>query len=318
MKGVFPNLAGQHGLATRAQLRVLGWGNRAIARWGRTVGQQAYPGVFAAHNGPLDRGQLIAGAALWAGHRALLTGVAALELRGFCPPGEATILRFLVMAPAWCARAGDARIVRTRRPLPQPDYIGCIPVAPFERALLDAARYREFSRLRVRALTIKALQGGWVTPEALIREIQSGRRNETRAVRLGVRDFLRGAWSLPEVWLAKVVSAAGLPPMLVNPELRTPSGQLIGVPDGYFDAAGVAVQVHSREFHSGEDADGADRWSRTVERDGDYAAHGVLVVGVAPRALRDAPARFLQQVASAIASRQGRPPPDVVVCRRQL
>lgn len=316
MERVFPDLVGQRSLATRAQLRALGWTTKAIACWSRTRGQEAYPGVIASHNGRLDRTELLAGAALWAGERALLTGVAALEVRGFCPPGEALVFRFLVMAPAWCAAAGWARIVRTRRPLPLPDYVGCIAVAPFERAILDAARYREFSRARMRALTIKALQAGWVTPSALLREIRGGRRNETRAVRLGVGDFLRGAWSLPEAWLAKVVSAAGLPPMLANPELRTPTGRLIGTPDGYFEASGVAVQVHSREFHSGEDAEGADRWVRTVQHDGDYAAHGVLVVGVAPRALREAPGRFLQQVASAIASRRGRPPPDVIACRR--
>ena len=310
---LFPEIPGQRGLATRAQLHALGWSDKVIARWSSTRGQQVYPGVFAAHNGPLGRTELIAGAALWAGDRALLTGLAALEVRGFCRPGEATCLRLLVFAPAWCASAGDARIVRTRRPLPIGDPVGCVQLAPFERALLDAARYREFSRTRARALTIKALQGGWVTPQALGAEVDGGRRNETKAIRLGIEDYLSGAWSLPEVWLADVVKAADLPAMLANPELRTPDGRLIGTPDGYFASAGVAVQVHSREFHSGEDAEGADRWEQTVARDGDYAAHGILVVGVAPLALRDAPGRFLRQLSSAIAARVGRPLPDVVV-----
>ena len=55
-----------------------------------------------------------------------------------------------------------------------------------------------------------------------------------------------------------------------------------GVPDGYFPTCGVALQVHSEAFHSGTDADGKDRWSATVEKDGTMAEHGVIVVPITP------------------------------------
>ena len=117
--------------------------------------------------------------------------------------------------------------------------------------------------------------------------------------------------SLPEAWLAELIETAGLPRMLPNPELRTADGRLIGRPDGYFPAHGVAVQVHSREFHSGEAADGTDRWARTVEHDSDYAAHGILVVGVAPTTLRDDPERFLRRLVSTLEVAGRRPLPLV-------
>ncbi|MFT3877391.1 MAG: hypothetical protein QM708_13360 [Propioniciclava sp.] len=55
--------------------------------------------------------------------------------------------------------------------------------------------------------------------------------------------------------------------MLANPTLTTTDGRRIGIPDGYFPDAGVVVQVHSRVFHDGVDADGHDRLAVTLERD---------------------------------------------------
>ena len=147
-------------------------------------------------------------------------------------------------------------------------------------------------------------------------ELRAGPRNHTKALRLGIDDFAHGAWSMPEAWLTRVVGRSGLPPMLNNPDLLTPDGSFIGAPDGYFTSAGVAVQVHSREFHSGEDAHGADRWAATVEHDADYAAHGILVVGVVPTTLRDAPDRFLRRLSSAVSSQAGRPLPKVIAIPR--
>lgn len=85
---------------------------------------------------PPARDVLLRGASIWAGHRALLTASGALEVRGFLKPGQARALVFLVPAPAWCTQAGPdaiARIVKTRRPMPEAETVRGIPLAPFAR-----------------------------------------------------------------------------------------------------------------------------------------------------------------------------------------
>ena len=253
------------------------------------------------------------GAALWAGESALLTGLAGLTAHGLGRPFTQPAIRFLVFAPSWVRSAGVASLVRTTRPLPEATKVGLLSVAPPARCLLDAARYREASPQRLRGLTIKALQKRLLTRSEVLAEIRGGRRNHTKAVRDGVADFGQGAWSLPEAWCRELVVQCDLPPMLPNPRLTTLAGDFIGRPDGYFPDAGVAVQVHSREFHDGEDADGVDLWARTVAHDADYAAHGILVVGVAPSDLREMPGRFIRQLRGAIESRRGLPAPRVLV-----
>lgn len=316
VKRDFPDIPGQHGLATRAQLLARGWSYATIDRYVHNVGREPFHSIIAPHAGPLDRLTVLTAAALWAGPAALLTGAAALECRGFLPLGEASGFHFLIAAPGWCAESHVARRIRTRRPMPAGDEVGAIRLAPFTRSLVDMARHRECSRTRARALTLKALQRKLVTADELRAEIRAGRRNDTKAVRLGIDDYVGGAWSLPEAWLSRVVGRGRFPTMMTNPDLLTPEGEFIGAPDGYFESAGVAVQVHSKEFHSGEDADGTDRWASTVEHDSDYAAHGILVVGVVPTTLRDAPERFLRRLSSAISSQAGRPLPRVVAVPR--
>lgn len=316
MRRFFPDLPGQAGLCTREQLKSAGWTKAAIAHLTATVGRELYRDVFVSHRGPLDAWTNLVGAQLWAGPHAWLTADAALAARRIVDLGRVSTIRFLVPSPHWCAVSGNAMLVRTRRAFPAPERRGVLSLVPLPRALLDASRYETFSRSEIRALTIKVLQRGLTTPGALTDELKGGRRNWTKAVRQGLDDFQTGAWSLPEVWLGRICRQAGLPPLLQNVELRTLSGELIGVPDGYFADQGVAVQVHSRQYHDGEDDLGADLWERTVEHDSDFAAHGITVVGVAPTTLRDAPSRFLVRVTGALSAQQGRPRPQVVIGRR--
>lgn len=307
----FPTHADQLGLVTRAQLLESGWTYKTVRHLAGGLGQEPFPGVYANHTGPLDRRHLVAAAAMWAGPVALLTGAANLEVRGLCS-AEGHLLRFLTPTPHRCPPTSGATIVRTHRPLPIAERSGVLRLAPVARALVDTGRFREYSPSRLRALTIKALQRGCLTAEQLDEELRAGRRNNTKAIRLGLRDFTQGAWSLPEVWLQDAVVGVGLPPMLMNPRLHTLSGDFIGVPDGYFPSAGVGVQVHSREHHAGDGPNFASMWEQTVERDGRYAAHGILLLGVAPTTLRDHPGMFLDNVRSAISSQVGRPLPPVV------
>ncbi len=311
MRHQFPVIPAQSCLATREQLRDVGWSQSAIRHLLRTVGQEPFPGVVLPHRGRLDERDRVMALALWAGPAAVLTGAAALAHRGVRLPRPPSTRRYLVLGPARCRKVPGVQIVRTKR---MPLYAaGIVQVAGVARSLVDAGRYREYSREDLRALTISVLQNRHSTPAAVSAELAGGRRNGTAAVRRGLRDYQTGAWSAAEVWLRRVVRRHSLPSMLANPTLFTHRGERIGTPDGYFADAGVAVQVHSRAHHSGLDENGNDRWESTVEADSAFSARGILVVGVAPTTLRDAPKRFVDRLIAAIRSQRGRTPPDVVV-----
>ncbi|TBT95938.1 hypothetical protein [Propioniciclava tarda] len=194
---------------------------------------------------------------------------------------------------------------------------GCVAYASAVRALVDAGRYCELDAAGMRALAIRLLQSGDVAEGELATELTAGRLNHTLPVRTGLRDFVTGAWSLPEAWLAQLVRGRGLPAMAHNVTLSTLDGRRIGTPDGYFLKAAVAVQVRSRQFHTGLDDRGRDRWEETVEQDGAYAAAGILCLGVTPTTLRGEPDRLLERCASALRSRTGSAIPAIRVGERQ-
>ncbi|MFK5645131.1 hypothetical protein ACI3ET_01265 [Ornithinimicrobium sp. LYQ121] len=93
-------------------------------------------------------------------------------------------------------------------------------------------------------------------------------------------------------------------------------GEVVGTPDGYIEDAGVVVQVHSRQFHQGIDDQGGDTWARTVEKDGDFVAAGVRVVGVTPWTLYSRPARFVTRLRKIVALGLAGPRPAVRVMPR--
>lgn len=63
----FPDIFGQRGLATRAQLRRSGWTPSAVRHALATSWQEPAPEVFAAHRGALDADTRLVAAALWLG-----------------------------------------------------------------------------------------------------------------------------------------------------------------------------------------------------------------------------------------------------------
>lgn len=93
---------------------------------------------------------------------------------------------------------------------------------------------------------------------------------------------------------------------LLNPTLTTVDGTRIGTPDVFFPRAGVAGQVHSRQHHSGYADDGTDLWSLTVEKDGAFTDHDLIVVGVTPRSLARRPDAVLDRFLRVVARNLGR------------
>lgn len=270
IKAVFPDVAGQRGLATVAQLIEAGWTASALRHARATAWQEPKPRVVTPHRGPLDADTRLVAAGLWASTDAVLTGSVALNRLGLQtgPLREATVV---IPEKGRARRHGQTRTVRSTRAPEVAARVGPVTVAAAARAVTDAAVYEQRGAHDLEHLTISVLQRGLTTPAALESELWERPRARVAPVWKGLDGFAGGgAWSRPEVTLrAEIEGAGGFPPLLTNCRLvSTTDGTVIGVPDGYIEEAGVAIQVHSRQHHQGLDDEGGDRWARTVERDG--------------------------------------------------
>lgn len=302
----FPQIDGQFGLATRAQLTAAGFTRAAVRHAAKRDWQQVRPGVFASHRGPLDAETRLAAAALWAGPHAVLTASLALHRHGF-EQADTEEAIFLVPVTARGRQDGRVRTVRTSRAVRVALHLGCVMVASIERSLVDLANLEAIPADDLKALTLSALQRRRTTCERLEGELDVAPRKGTAPVRRAAEVFARGAWSMPEAAFGDLVAQAPeLPTMLQNVTLRTPEGEVLGTPDGFFPEAGVAVQVHSREFHSGYAEDGTDLWSATVEGDGVYPEHDVICIGITPRSIYQRPEQTLERIRTVVLRNVGR------------
>jgi len=135
---------------------------------------------------------------------------------------------------------------------------GVIRVAPLPRAVADAARAARSERTAT-AIVIEAFQRNLVRPAELEHELGAGARRGSGILRRAIATARIGAWSVAEVDLLDLLGTSlALPHAWPNPELRAPDGTVLPTPDAWFDDVGLAVQVHSAQYHSAP----AD-WDRT-------------------------------------------------------
>jgi hypothetical protein len=280
-----------------------------------------FPGVYAVRSDELDESTVLVAAALWAGPRAALTGMVGLRELGLVVRSTAEAL-FVVPERCRARRASYAgrgvRVVRTSRTIRASHGASGVPVVAAARALADTAVHQPPPTGEVEALTIAALQRGLCSAEDMATELQRRPRAAVQELSTGLDAFLDGAWSRPEAVLRQHVEASDLPEMLSNVRLFAPDGVYVGTPDGYFPTAGVVAQVHSRAHHQGTNAQGGSKWAATVEKDSDYAAAGLLVVGVAPWTLHQAPGTFIQRLRRAVQQGVARPVPPITVKDRPI
>ncbi|WP_299451057.1 hypothetical protein [uncultured Serinicoccus sp.] len=310
----FPSLPGQRGLATHAQLQEAGWSTAQIRHRRSTTWQTAYPRVVAPHRGPLDEDTLLAAAALWAGERAVLTGRMALRQWGLRVPGIERAF-FLVPESARARRHGDLEVVRTSRPVPAAKRLGVVALTSPCRSVAEAAARERVSGEDLERLSIAVLQRGLATPHELDLELWHRPQAEVAAARRGLDAFRDGAWSRPEAALRQVWdSRPDLPALQTNVGLvHVPTGHFLGCPDGFVEALGLVLQVHSRQFHQGIDDRGGDRWATTVEKDGAMVGVGLRVLGVTPWTLYRRPGSFMGRVEDLVRLGPPAPKPEVRV-----
>lgn len=142
---------------------------------------------------------------------------------------------------------------------------------------------------------IRAVQERRVRLDDVSHWVEARRPNGRVLLRGAVTEAASGAWSVPEADLATVLRTSRvLPPVWLNPELYDMDHRRLTTPDIWIDDVGMAVMVHSREFHGG-----VLSWDATVEADSDLAELRVVVLGVTPTAIARRPDDVLRRVEQA-------------------
>lgn len=305
--------ASQDGLIRRAQLVQLGVSRSGISRLTRSGGpwQRLLPATyFVPRSEPTPRDRELA-ALMYAGADSVLTGHATLRHCGmrYAPSESADpTLHALIPYERTVASRGFVRIERTKR-MPTPLLLHGVRLAPLPRALFDATRHCSDQRL-VRAVLMEALQNRRVTPAQIEAEFDAGQRRWTALARDVVREFRTGSASAPEAELRQTWESRSLPPMTWNATLLSHEGEFIAETDAYDDSCGMALEMESREFHSGL------RWDQGLARLRLLASYGIVVVPVTPQQFRSDPDQVLREILAVRASLHGRPPPPVRVVAR--
>jgi hypothetical protein len=303
----------QYGLITTAQLTDLGVPRSTIEWHERQVGGMfsfLLPGVHrfepAVAVTPI---QHLAGAQLYAGPDAVISGAARLRRRGVKAAfrsayGAQDSVHVLV--PHGCKRASrDFVTIERTRSMPPAVPDGLLRLAPIHRAVLDASR-RCGDEEAVRALIFEVVQRRLASPEALNDELLKGQRRGSRFPRLALEAVFAGARSFPEGELRDLLVGAGLGRMLLNPRLTLPDGTFLADPDAYDPETGVVLEIDSREHHFG-----VEQWEATMERHARMTAAGLRVLHAPPSRMDKEPDVVLAEVWAAIRAASGHPAPNV-------
>jgi hypothetical protein len=259
--------------------------------------QRLCPGVYLTSREEPTVDQLDIAALIYAGSRSLITGRAALRRYGVLP-ADSHLIDVLVPATARPGDFGKIRIHRTRR-MPRMFWTqGLIRIAPMARAVTDAA-LGATSRRDMRAIVAVGVDRGRCGVADLVTELDQSRLRNTGLLRLVIAEVERGIRSAPEGDLMDLVKRSELPEPLYNPSLYI-GDVFLAKPDAWWEAAGVAAEVDSREYHF-EEAD----WERTMQRHARMTAAGIMVLHFTPRRIRTQPDQVVAEIRATL--RKGAP-----------
>jgi very-short-patch-repair endonuclease len=263
--------------------------------------QRLLPGVYLIVTGSPTRRQHEIAALQYAGPDSVLTSTAALAHHGIRVRERDPLI---VLVPAGKARSsrGFVRIWPTTR---MPEFVftdGAVRFAEAARAVADAAR--ELGSLReVRAVAADAVQRRRCRIDQLAEELARGPVRRSAWLRRTLAEVADGVRSAAEADLRDLIRAHGLPPPLFNARLYI-GPEFLAVPDAWWPAKGVVVEVESREWHlSPED------WDRTLRRSTRMSALGINVMHFTPQRIRTEAAAVAAEIRSAL--QDGRPRPAV-------
>jgi hypothetical protein len=259
------------------------------------------PGVYATTNGVVSPEQREMAALLHAGGLGVITGAAAVRRHHLRCSGLNQV-DVLVPTGVRVHSVGFVRIIRTAR-MPDETYsTRQLRFAPLNRAVADAAR--GMSRLSdARAVVAEAVQRGRCDIPSLVRELDDGPSAGSRFYRIALREVSDGVRSAAEADLKTLIDRSNIEKPLYNASLYTADGTFLGIADAWWQRAGVAAEVDSREYHlSPED------YERTTERHNRMAAHGINVLHFLPSAVRRKSPSVLADLRAAVEIGNRRPP----------
>jgi hypothetical protein len=261
--------------------------------------QRLLPGVYLATVSPASAEQREIAALLYAGPRSVLTGLAALRRNGLRAAAPSVID---VVMPA-DAKRQSVGFVRVQRSTRMPADVCVRGEARFvlpARAVADAARRMRSTR-DVRALVAGAVQEQWCSVEQLNTELEQGPAAGSAPLRAALAEVQAGVRSAPEGDLRALIQRGKIPPPVYNARIYD-GLELVAVVDAWWEEAGVAAEVDSREYHYS-----VDDWQRTMARHDRLVAHGVLLLHFTPKQIRTEPEEVAAQIRAALASGQQRP-----------
>jgi hypothetical protein len=294
-------LTRQYQVISRRQVMAHGMTASALRQRLRVGGpwQRLLPGVFLAVTGTPTAEQRNVAALLYAGSGSLITGSAAVRLRGVTTPAS-SVIDVLIPATRQRRNAGFVRIHPTARMPEEVITMGPVRLAPLARAVADTAR--DLSRLSdIRALVAAVVQQEKCWPAELAAELRAGPVQGSALFRVAVSDVCDGVRSSPEADLKDLVRRGKIPEPLFNPSLYA-GDEFIGRPDAWWKKGGVAAEVDSRAYHlSPQDHE------RTLKRDARMAAHGITVLHFTPHQIRTEPVAVIAAIRSALAAASSRP-----------
>jgi hypothetical protein len=263
------------------------------------------PGIYATTTGDVTPDQRAMAALLYAGPRSVITGATAVRRHRLRCAG---LNEVDVLVPAEVRRqsASFVRVFHTTR-MPKTFYsTGQIRFTLVPRAIADAAR--GMTRLSdVRAVVAEAVQHRRCSLEVLISELNEGPVVGSRFYRIALGEIGDGIRSSAEADLRELIDRSDLETPMYNPQLYAADGTFIGMPDAWWQRAGVAAEVDSRQYHlSPEDHE------RTTMRHNRMEARGISMLHFLPSTLRSNAPAVVRDLRGAIEAGNGKPPIPIV------
>ncbi len=300
-------LSQQYNVIARHQALVCGVTASALKHKLRNGGpwRKILPGVYVTVTGPATVDQREMAALLFAGPRAVITGAAAVRRHRLQCAG---LNEVDVLVPVEVRRqsAGFVRIQHTAR-MPENVWSTCgIRFVPLARAVADAARVmKRFED--VQAVVCEAVQRGRCSLDDLIAELDSGPTPGSRWLREALAEISAGIRSLAERDLKRVIDRSDLEKPMYNPRLYTFEGEFLGIPDAWWQRAGVAAEVDSRQYHAS-----AKDHEATVARHNRMEAAGIHMLHFLPRNIKPEQRIIVANLRDAIEAGYRNPPLPIV------
>jgi hypothetical protein len=292
----------QHGVVARWQALECGLTPRAIDYRLRRGGpwRAMLPGVYLTMTGTPTQEQREMAALLYAGSGSVITGAVAVRRHRLTCAGL-NLIDVLIPADEQRASTGFVRIQRTTRMPDKVHKTGAIRFVPAHRAVADAAR-KMTSFGDVQAVVCAALQRKGCALPLLIGELNEGPSAGSRSLRRALAEVSDGVRSTAEADLKKLIDRSDVEKPLYNARLYTPGGDFIAKPDAWWQRAGVAGEVDSREYHM-EAAD----YRATQMRHNRMESYGINVQHWLPSAIATESRTVLADLRRAIAAGHARP-----------